>query len=216
MSPVCYDEDLGRKLAADLLEIQAIKLNPSNPYTWASGWKSPIYCDNRLSLSYPELRSHIKNLLVEMVKKHFPTVQTIAGVATAGIPQGCLVAEELQLPFLYVRSSSKSHGLANQIEGKIDSGKNVVLIEDLISTGGSSLAAAEALRTAGMKVIGMGAIFTYGFDQAKQNFKKAGVKLAYLSEYRLLIELALSSGFIDLKTADTLRKWREAPHNWKG
>jgi orotate phosphoribosyltransferase len=215
MSSTCFDIRNGELLADELLKIKAIKLNTENPFTWASGWKSPIYCDNRLSLSYPKLRTDIKNMFVSMIKKHFPKTEAIAGVATAGIPQGCLIAEALEIPFLYVRSSSKSHGLANQIEGKITTGQKVLLIEDLISTGGSSLGAATALRTAGMSVLGMGAIFTYGFDVAVNNFEKAGIDLIYLSEYKLLISLALQKQYIDQKSADLLAKWRESPDKWK-
>lgn len=215
MSSTCFDIQYGEFLADELLTIKAIKLNTENPFTWASGWKSPIYCDNRLSLSYPKLRTDIKNKFVAMIKKHFPATEAIAGVATAGIPQGSLIAEALDIPFLYVRSSSKSHGLANQIEGKITAGQKVLLIEDLISTGGSSLGAATALRTAGMDVLGMGAIFTYGFDIAVSNFEKAGVDLIYLSEYKLLISLALQKGYIDQKSADLLANWRESPDKWK-
>jgi orotate phosphoribosyltransferase len=210
----CFDIDKGKNVASLLLEAEAIKLSPEKPFTWASGWKSPIYCDNRVSLSFPGIRTKIKKLLVEAIAARFPSVEAIAGVATAGIPQGALVADEMGLPFIYVRSKSKSHGLTNQIEGKITSGQKVVVLEDLVSTGGSSLAAVDALKTAGLKVLGMACIFTYGFPVAEQNFNTAGIDLVYLSEYSLLLEEALSQKLINNNTISTLSSWRSDPANW--
>ncbi|MTI19857.1 orotate phosphoribosyltransferase, partial [Fulvivirga sp. RKSG066] len=180
----------------------------------SSGWNSPIYCDNRLSLSFPAIRKHIKQTLVTTIKENYEGVQAIAGVATAGIPQGALVAEELYLPFVYVRSKPKGHGMTNMIEGKVTPGQKVVLIEDLVSTGGSSLKAAEALKEAGFEVIGMAAIFTYGFDEAEENFKKAGIPLTCLSNYNFLLEEALKRGTITEDQLKTLESWRENPAEW--
>ena len=210
----CFKEKLGLTIARQLLEIHAIKLQPHAPFTWASGWKSPIYCDNRLSLSFPEVRNNIKLAFCDLVKEHYPTAEVIAGVATAGIPQGALLADALGLPFIYVRSSSKSHGLTNQIEGQYAAGQKVVVLEDLVSSGGSSLAAVDALRTQKMDVLGMTAIFNYGFPIAHQNFIDNSVELIYLSEYSLLIDLALAEGFIDASSAATLKDWRASPETW--
>jgi orotate phosphoribosyltransferase len=210
----CFDEEIGKKVAKDLLAIDAIKLQPSNPFHWASGWKSPIYCDNRLSLSFPALRTEIKLLLVAAIKANYPTVEAIAGVATAGIPQGALIAEEMGLPFIYVRSKSKGHGLSNQIEGHVVPNQKVVVIEDLVSTGGSSLAAVEALTASKITVLGMSCIFTYGFGIAEENFKMANVDLIYLSEYQLLIQQAIEDGQIEGSLLDTLNSWRNDPSNW--
>ena len=174
-------------VASKLLEIKAIKLQPNEPFTWASGWKSPIYCDNRLALSYPEVRTFIKDRLIEVARREFEDVESIAGVATAGIPQGALLADALGLPFLYVRSKAKGHGMTNMIEGKVTVGQKVLVVEDLVSTGGSSLKAVQDLRDAGFDVVGMVAIFTYGFEVAKENFEKAGVKLICLSDYHALL-----------------------------
>jgi orotate phosphoribosyltransferase len=203
------------EVAKMLLNINAIKLNVETPFTWASGWKSPIYCDNRLSLSYPEVRSFIKQKLAEAINKNFPAVEAIVGVATAGIPQGALVADELGLPFLYVRSKPKGHGLENLIEGKIVSGQKVVVIEDLISTGGSSLSAVDSLISSGIEVLGMVSIFTYGFPVADQNFKSKHVRLISLSNYGQLIETALSLNYITQQQTDHLNAWRENPSAWK-
>lgn len=206
--------EVAKTVAKMLLEIQAIKLNVSHPFTWASGWKSPIYCDNRMSLSYPNVRTYIKEQLSINITKNFPEVAAIAGVATAGIPQGALVAEALNLPFLYVRSKPKGHGMENLIEGKITAGQKVVLIEDLISTGGSSLSAAEALRAADFDVLGMAAIFTYGFSVAEEKFKEFGVKLITLCSYSELIDEALKLKYISVDQVVHLQKWRENPAAW--
>jgi len=202
-------------IARKLMEIGAIKLNHEKPFTWSSGWKSPVYCDNRLSLSYPDVRSYIKRCLAQAIKDNFTGVDAIAGVATAGIPQGVLVAEELDLPFLYVRPKPKDHGLENLIEGKLEKGQRIVLVEDLISTGGSSLKSADALRDAGARVVGMVAIFTYGFDTAEKNFEKAGVELVCLSDFPQLLEEALQSKFIDEAQLKHIKAWRLDPANWK-
>jgi orotate phosphoribosyltransferase len=210
----CYDESKGKQVAQWLLDVSAIKLSPENPFQWASGWKSPIYCDNRVSLSFPKVRTQIKELLVASIKANYPKVEAIAGVATAGIPQGALVAEAMGLPFIYVRSKSKGHGLTNQIEGNIIEGQKVVVIEDLVSTGGSSLAAVQALHVAKIAVLGMACIFTYGFPVAENNFKENEVDLVYLSEYKLLLDQALDMGVINEETLKTLNQWRSNPENW--
>ncbi|WP_420578689.1 orotate phosphoribosyltransferase [Ekhidna sp.] len=209
-----YNPKLAAEVAADLLKIGAIKLSPEKPFTWASGWKSPIYCDNRLSLSYPDVRSKIKTALSLAISNSFDGIDVIAGVATAGIPQGALVAEELGLPFIYVRSKSKGHGLENMIEGKIEEGQKVLLVEDLVSTGGSSLAAAEALQEAGAEVVGMVAIFTYGFQVAEENFKEKGVNLIVLSDYHHLLDHAQDERMFENEVLKTLKEWREDPGNW--
>ncbi|MEQ8903946.1 orotate phosphoribosyltransferase [Ekhidna sp.] len=210
-----YNPKLADEIAADLLKIGAIKLSPEKPFTWASGWKSPIYCDNRLSLSFPDVRSKIKTALSLAISNSFDGIDVIAGVATAGIPQGALVAEDLGLPFIYVRSKSKGHGLQNMIEGKIDKGQKVLLIEDLVSTGGSSLAAAEALREAGAEVVGMMAIFTYGFQVSEDNFQEKGVNLVVLSDYNHLLDHAQDERMFENEVLKTLKEWRENPGNWK-
>ena len=204
----------GREIAAMLLEIGAIKLNLDQPFKWSSGWNSPIYCDNRLSLSYPDTRKFIKNALVDTIKRNFPDVQAIGGVATAGIPQGALVADALDIPFVYVRSKPKGHGMENMIEGKVTKGQKVVLIEDLVSTGGSSLKAADALKAAGFIVMGMAAIFTYGFDLASENFAQANIPLKCLSDYNQLLEEALKQGQIKEEQLETLENWRADPSSW--
>lgn len=206
--------DLGHNVAGKLLDIKAIKLNLENPFTWSSGWKSPIYCDNRLSLSYPEIRTYIKNALVDTIKENYEGVEAIAGVATAGIPQGALVAEAMGLPFIYVRSKPKGHGMENLIEGKATPGQKVVVIEDLVSTGGSSLKAAEALQANNMEVLGMAAIFTYGFDVADKNFKDADIPLVCLSNYHLLLEEALKRKYITKEQLASLEAWRNDPAGW--
>lgn len=214
MKPVIIHQSTAPTVAEKLLEIGAIKLNYKNPFTWSSGWKSPIYCDNRLSLSYPDIRTYIKNALTEAISMHFKSAEVIAGVATAGIPQGALVADSLDLPYIYVRPKPKEHGMGNQIEGKIDKGKKVVLIEDLISTGGSSLKAAEALVQSGFKVIGMVAIFTYGFEVAEKNFEKAGIPLVCLSDFNFLLDAALQKKYIDEAQLIHVKSWRLDPANW--
>lgn len=214
MSIKIYNPKLAAEVAADLLKIGAIKLSPEKPFTWASGWKSPIYCDNRLSLSYPDVRSKIKTALSLAISNSFDGIDVIAGVATAGIPQGALVAEELGLPFIYVRSKSKGHGLQNMIEGKIEEGQKVLLVEDLVSTGGSSLAAAEALREAGAEVVGMVAIFTYSFQVSEDNFKEKGVDLIVLSDYHHLLDHAQDERMFENEVLKTLKEWREDPGNW--
>ncbi|WP_462248229.1 orotate phosphoribosyltransferase [Ekhidna sp.] len=214
MSIKIYNPQLAAEIAADLLKIGAIKLSPNEPFTWASGWKSPIYCDNRLSLSYPDVRSKIKTALSLAISNSFDGIDVIAGVATAGIPQGALVAEELGLPFIYVRSKSKGHGLQNMIEGKIEEGQKVLLIEDLISTGGSSLAAADALKEAGADVVGMVAIFTYGFQVSQDNFENNGVDLVVLSDYHHLLDHAQDERMFENDVLKTLKEWRDDPGNW--
>ncbi|MFN0047728.1 MAG: orotate phosphoribosyltransferase [Cytophagales bacterium] len=208
------NKEVSTNIASSLLEIEAIKLRPSAPFKWSSGWNSPIYCDNRFTLSFPELRTYIKNCLVDAIKEHFPEAESIAGVATAGIPQGALVAEALNLPFLYVRPKPKDHGMENLIEGKITKDQKVVVIEDLISTGGSSLKATEALKDAGFNVLGMVAIFTYGFETANENFKKAAVKLVTLSNYSSLIEVVKSQNLFSDEELNSLNRWRLAPEKW--
>ena len=202
------------KVAEFLLQIKAVKLQPENPFTWASGIKSPIYCDNRKTLSYPQIRTFIRQTFVDTINTHFAKPDVIAGVATGGIAIGALVAQEMGLPFVYVRSEAKKHGLTNMIEGDIESGQNVVVIEDLISTGGSSLKAVEALREKGCNVKGMAAIFTYGFDEASQNFKKAKCNLKTLTDYNTLIETALTKEYITEKELESLKQWRANPSAW--
>lgn len=202
------------KIAEFLLQVKAIKLQPLKPYTWASGWKSPIYCDNRVTLSYPGVRTYIRQEFVNAIMKKFGKPDLIAGVATGGIAQGALVAQEMGLPFVYVRSEAKKHGLSNMIEGVVEKGQSVVVIEDLISTGGSSLKAVEALREAGCDVKGMAAIFTYGFKTANDNFKKAKCELVTLSNYDTLITQALQSNYITDKDLKSLQAWRENPAEW--
>lgn len=215
MSIKIYNPKLAAEIAADLLKIGAIKLSPEKPFTWASGWKSPIYCDNRLSLSFPDVRSKIKTALALAISNSFDGIDVIAGVATAGIPQGALVAEELGLPFIYVRSKSKGHGLQNMIEGKIEKGQRVLLVEDLVSTGGSSLAAADALREVGAEVAGMIAIFTYGFQVSEDNFRDKQVDLIVLSDYHHLLDHAQDERMFENQVLKTLKEWREDPASWK-
>jgi orotate phosphoribosyltransferase len=211
-----YDKQIASQVASQLLKIEAIRLQPEKPFTWASGWKSPIYCDNRLSLSYPKVRNFIKESLTKAIKANFPEVEAIAGVATAGIPQGALIADEMELPFLYVRSKPKGHGMENMIEGKVTPGQKVVVVEDLVSTGGSSLKAVQDLKHAGFEVLGMVAIFTYGFDIAAQNFEEAGVKLVCLSDYAAMLPQALEKNYIDDFALTSLVEWRENPAAWRG
>ena len=198
----------------NLLEIKAIKLQPENPFTWASGWKSPIYCDNRKTLSYPKVRELLKQAFAEKVRALYPDVEVIAGVATGAIAVGVLVAEALNLPFIYVRSASKDHGLGNQIEGYFEEGQKVVVIEDLISTGGSSLKAVEALRAANVNVMGMLAIFTYQFGVSVDAFTKANCKVDTLTNYTALIELATEKNYITPAQMESLKEWRNHPDTW--
>jgi orotate phosphoribosyltransferase len=209
-----FTPTIAAEVAKKLLEIQAIRLQPEKPFTWASGWKSPIYCDNRLSLSFPEVRTMIKHNLTLAVQHFFPSVEAIAGVATAGIPQGALLANDLDLPFLYVRSKPKGHGMENTIEGKVVANQKVVVVEDLISTGGSSLKAVEDLRHAGFEVLGMVAIFSYGFEVADKNFSEAGVPLVCLSNYDALLPQAVAENYIDQSTLASLAEWRKNPGGW--
>ncbi len=202
------------KITKKLLEINTIKIQPSNPFTWASGWNSPIYCDNRKTLSYPAIRTYIRDQFVDIIKEKYPDAEVIAGVATGAIAIGALVADVLGLPFIYVRAKPKGHGLENMIEGDLDNTKKVVMVEDLISTGISSLKATEAVRNYGADVIGMVAIFTYNFPVAKENFEKANVELTTLSNYHILIETAVEIGEVTSDQVDTLLKWREDPAVW--
>ena len=206
--------NLNRILAEKLLSISAIKLQPDNPFIWASGWNSPIYTDNRKTLSYPDVRSFIKVELARVIVENFGNANAIAGVATGAIAQGALVADTLALPYVYVRSSPKDHGLENLIEGNLKPGQKVVVIEDLISTGGSSLKAVEAIRNAGCDVVGMVAIFSYDFPIAAERFKKAGVKVIALSNYNAMLEAALAINYIKESDIETLKEWRQDPENW--
>ena len=204
-------DDAAYKVAEYLLQIKAVKLQPEKPFTWASGIKSPIYCDNRKTLSYPKIRTYIRQHFVEIINSNYGKPDVIAGVATGGIAIGALVAQEMGLPFVYVRSEAKKHGLTNMIEGEIESGQTVVVVEDLISTGGSSLKAVEALREKGCNVKGMVAIFTYGFDEAIQNFKKAKCRVETLTNYTTLVNAALQREYIDEKSVKSLKEWRANP-----
>ncbi|MBU3927077.1 MAG: orotate phosphoribosyltransferase [Bacteroidetes bacterium] len=209
-----FDQETADMVSANLLQIKAIKLNNSLPFTWASGLKSPIYCDNRITLSYPKIRTYIRQQLVKAITEQFGNVDVIVGVATAGIPQGALVAQELGLPFAYVRSAAKDHGLSNKIEGTINSGQTLVVIEDLVSTGKSSLEAVYALRETGAKVAGMAAIFSYGLQIAAENFKAADCRLVTLSDYDSMISKAVEEEYISKKDEASLREWREDPKAW--
>lgn len=204
-----------KAFASKLLKIKAIKLQPDNPFTWASGWKSPFYCDNRKTLSFPELRNYVKLELTHAVLEHFPEAEAIAGVATGAIAQGALVADALGLPFVYVRSKAKDHGMENLIEGELKPGTKVVVIEDLISTGGSSLKAVDAIRHAGCEVIGMVASYTYGFPVAKQAFDDAKVELITLTDYEHVVAEALETGYISDADVEVLNEWRKSPADWK-
>jgi orotate phosphoribosyltransferase len=206
--------DIELKVAEFLLQIKAIKLQPNNPFTWASGWKSPIYCDNRVTLSHPSVRTYIRQKLTQLIQEEFGSVDLIAGVATAGIPQGVLVAQELGLPFAYVRAKAKEHGTGSLIEGEIVEGQRVVVVEDLISTGKSSLAAVAALKEAGLSVAGLVSIFTYGFDEADENFKKAKCRYVSLSDYNTLIDYASEHSFIPESDIELLKRWRTNPSEW--
>ena len=208
------DKDTALALANFLLQIKAIKLNPASPFTWASGLKSPIYCDNRITLSYPNIRTFIREAFVRICTERFGKPDLIAGVATGGIPQGALVAQELGLPFCYVRSEAKSHGLNNQVEGIVPQGASVVVIEDLVSTGKSSLAAVEALREKGANVKGMMAIFTYQLDAAAEAFKKANCDLVTISNYEALITKAVEENYVSDDQMQSLKEWRQSPQAW--
>lgn len=201
--------------ASKLLEIKAIKLQPKDPFTWASGWKSPFYCDNRKTLSFPEVRSFVKLELVHAILENFPQANAVAGVATGAIAQGALVAEELNLPFCYVRSKAKDHGMGNLIEGELPQGSKVIVVEDLISTGGSSLKAVEALREAGFEVVGMVASYTYGFPVAEKAFEDANVKLCTLTDYEHVVSKALEIGYIKQEDVETLHHWRKDPEHYQ-
>jgi orotate phosphoribosyltransferase len=201
-------------IASELLKIEAIKLSPNEPFSWSSGWNSPIYCDNRMTLSYPELRTFIKKAFKAEILSKYPEVESIAGVATAGIPQGALVADILDLPFIYVRSKAKGHGMTNLIEGEVRKGQKVVVIEDLISTGGSSIKAALALREAGLEVLGLGAIFTYGFPHAAANFAEENLDFFTLSDYTAMLEPAVQMGYVNDNDLQSLAEWRENPEKW--
>lgn len=207
-------DDTSYKVAEFLLQIKAIKLQPDKPFTWASGLKSPIYCDNRKTLSYPKIRTYIRQHFVEIINAQFGKPDVIAGVATGGIAIGALVAQEMGLPFVYVRSEAKKHGLTNMIEGDIESGQNVVVVEDLVSTGSSSLKAVDALREKGCVVKGMVAIFTYGFDEATSSFKKSKCRLETLTNYNSLINTAVAKEYIDEKDLKSLKEWRANPSTW--
>lgn len=204
-----------KQIAQQLLQINAIKLNPAKPFVWASGWNSPIYCDNRKTLSFPEVRASIRDNFAQLVKEKYPSVESIAGVATGAIAHGALVAEVLDLPFIYIRSASKGHGLENLIEGHYSPGQRIVVIEDLVSTGGSSLKAVNALRDSGCEVLGMLAIFTYGFSKAVDNFSAANCKLDTLSNYETLIQIASETGYVSTNEVATLQEWRKSPDTWK-
>jgi orotate phosphoribosyltransferase len=203
-----------KDFASRLLQIKALQINPDNPYTWASGWRSPVYCDNRKVLSHPHLRDFVKSELANMVLQHFPDAEVIAGVATAGIAHGVMAADLLKLPFIYVRSKPKEHGMGNQIEGELQPGRKVVVVEDLVSTGKSSLQAAEAIRAAGGEVIGMCALFTYAFPAAAEAFDKAGIPLQTISDYNALLEVGTDQGLFKPEDREMLASWRVAPDTW--
>ncbi len=208
------NKDKALKVAEFLLQIKAIKLQPGDPFTWASGWHSPIYCDNRKVLSYPKVRTYIRQAFVEVIREKYGKPDVIAGVATGGIAIGALVAEEMGLPFIYVRSSAKAHGMQNQIEGTYEAGQNVVVIEDLISTGGSSLKAVEALRAADLNIKGLVAIFSYNFEQAIDNFKSNNCDYVILTDYDHLISQAITENYITAEDKSSLTEWRTSPEIW--
>ena len=208
-------DTLKKEFAKKLLDVKAIKLQPNDPFTWASGWKSPFYCDNRKTLSFPDLRTFVKLQLVHTVLAHFPEADAVAGVATGAIAQGALVADTLNMPFVYVRSKAKDHGMQNLIEGELAPGAKVVVVEDLISTGGSSLKAVAALREAGYEMVGMVASYTYGFPVAAQAFADAGVRLETLTDYDHVVAQALATGYIAETDVELLHEWRKDPANWK-
>lgn len=205
-----------KAVAEKLLQVAAVKLSPDKPFTWASGWKSPIYCDNRKVLSFPYTRDFIKSEMCNVIFESFPNVDMLAGVATAGIPWGAMAADQLKLPYIYVRPKPKEHGLGNQIEGSFEAGKSVLVIEDLISTGKSSLEVVTVLKNAGLNVVGMVSIFTYGFPVAAKAFADAGVPYQSLTNYTSLIDLAVEKGQVSPETQQLLMQWREDPANWKG
>ena len=207
--------NLKKDFASKLLNVKAIKLQPNDPFTWASGWKSPFYCDNRKTLSYPELRNFVKLELVHTILEHFPQAEAVAGVATGAIAQGVLVADELNKPFVYVRSKAKDHGMGNLIEGELEKGTKVVVVEDLISTGGSSLKAVAALREAGYEVVGMVASYTYGFPVAAEAFAEAGVQLETLTDYDHVVAEAVATGYIAESDVEVLAEWRKNPSEWR-
>lgn len=209
------DASVAENIARIFLEIGVVKLNANKPFTWASGWKSPIYCDGRISLSYSQTRSYIKEEIAEVIRKRFPQAEVIAGVATAGIPQGVLVADMLDLPFLYVRTKPKGHGMENMVEGEIIKGQKVVVIEDLVSTGGSSLKATAALDLVGLDIMGLISVFTYGFDEARNRFADAEIPFISLSNYDVLIKEAVEQDLISTADLSSLQEWRKAPHLWK-
>lgn len=213
--PMIDDKDNALKIAQLLLRVKAVKLSPNKPFTWASGIKSPIYCDNRVTLSYPKERTFLRQSITKCIQERFGLPDVVVGVATGGVPQGALVAQELGLPFVYVRSSSKGHGMENQIEGHYTKGQKVLLIEDLISTGGSSLKAVEALREAGLRVMGLVAIFTYGFEESIKNFENANCPFYTLTNYSTLIEKALQEKYIERSDLELLQSWRSNPSKWK-
>ena len=206
--------EVEQKVAESLLQIKAIKLQPKSPFTWASGWKSPIYCDNRVTLSHPPIRTYIRQKLAQLIQDEFGTIDMVSGVATAGIPQGVLVAQDLGLPFSYVRSNAKGHGRQNLIEGEIVSGQRVVVLEDLVSTGKSSLQAVKALRDVGCNVVGLVSIFTYGFDEAAQNFAEAKCPIFSLCSYEALIKVAVEKSYVLESDVEMLEQWRKNPSSW--
>lgn len=208
--------EVEQNVAESLLQIKAIKLQPKNPFTWASGWKSPIYCDNRITLSHPSIRTYLRQQIVERIQEEFGSVEMVSGVATGGIPQGVLVAQELGLPFTYVRPSAKEHGRQNQVEGEVVSGQRVVVIEDLISTGKSSIKAIQALKEAECNVVGLVSVFTYGFDIAKENFEEIKCPTFSLCNYDALIQVALENNYILEEDVEMLKNWRLNPSNWNG
>ena len=208
------DKSVEKKMAEYLMQIKAIKLSPANPFTWASGWKSPIYCDNRKTLSYPEVRAFIRDSFADVIAEIYPGTEVIAGVATGAIAHGALVADKMNLPFVYIRSEAKKHGLENLVEGEIKKGQKAVIIEDLISTGGSSLKAFAALKEAGAEILGMAAIFTYQFPAAEKNFVETGCRLVSLSNYTALTGVALETGYINQHQVESLATWRQSPDTW--
>ena len=211
---IFFMDAIKKTFAGKLLEIKAIKLQPTDPFTWASGWKSPIYTDNRKTLGYPDVRSFVKLELCHAIQEHFPEAEAVAGVATGAIAQGALVADELGLPYAYVRPKPKDHGMGNQVEGELTKGSKVIVVEDLISTGGSSLKAVAALREYGCEVIGMVASFTYGFPVAEEAFREAGVQLITLSDYNAVLEQAAATGYIKPEEIEVLKEWRKNPSEW--
>ncbi|MFP4094501.1 MAG: orotate phosphoribosyltransferase [Cyclobacteriaceae bacterium] len=209
------DDSVAERIARIFLEIGVVKLNTDKPFTWASGWKSPIYCDGRLSLSYPQIRAYIKDKLAELIRNRFPEAEAIVGVATAGVPQGVLIADMLDLPFLYVRTKAKGHGMENMVEGEVIKGQKVVVIEDLVSTGGSSMKAIAALDLLGLDIQGLVSVFTYGFDETRQRFADAEIPFVSLCNYDVLIKEALEQELVSATDLNSLQEWRKAPHLWK-